>query len=193
MDNVVFVVSSHEQENDMYNNIIPCRPDEMDIEAVHNGTTSYIMCVAGMDYGTTAYSLFFRTNASGGEFFSTYLGTSSATVKNVYPRITSDNSRYTNLSYVYCLWMQDSTRASDRVQKTMFGIITNPFAATPTITYRNFTSSGSYWWNTSVDTGNDTTFQQSDIAYSDSLALPRIVTVTNVYRSTTPNLFLTLS
>lgn len=167
------------------------RADEMDIEAVNNGTTSYLFVVAGLDYGTSGYSLFFRTNTTGAEFTSAYLGTSSATVKNIYPRITSDNARYTNLSYVYCLWTQDSTRASDRVLKSMFAIIQNPFASTPTITYRNFSSIGSYWWQTSVDTGNDTTFQHNDIAFSDSLGNPKVVTVTNVYRGTVTNLFLT--
>lgn len=169
------------------------RADELDVEAVNNGTTSYLFCVAGLNYGTSSYSLFVRTNVTGSEFYSAYLGTSSATVKNIYPRITSDNSRYTNLSYVYFLWTQDSTRATDRVLKSMYALILSPFAASPTITYRNFTSVGSYWWQTPVDTGNDTTFQYNDIAYSDSLANPRIVTVTNVYRGTPMNLFLTYS
>lgn len=169
------------------------RADELDIEAVNSGTVQYIFCVASFTYTTSSYSLFFRMNSTGGEFVSAYLGTSSATVKNYYPRITSDNSRFTNLAYVYLLWSQDSTQAADRLHKTMFAILTTPFAATPPITYRNFTSVGSYWWNGTVSTGNDSTFLYSDIAYADSLGNAKIVTVSSFYRLGLNNLYLSYS
>ena len=169
------------------------RPDELDIEAVNNGTSEYIFGVAGLSYSGTNYSLFFRMTSTGAEFSGLYLGTSSATVKNYYPRITSDNSRFTNLAYVYCLWSQDSTQAADRIHKTKFAIILNPFAAPPTITYRNFTSVGSYWWNGTVATGNDSTFLYSDIAYSDSLGNAKIVTVSSFYRLALNNMYLSYS
>ncbi|MFA7359785.1 MAG: T9SS type A sorting domain-containing protein [Candidatus Kapaibacterium sp.] len=171
------------------------RNDELDIEAVNNGTNQYIFSVAGFNYSGTSYCSYLRINSSAGEFASGNLGTSSATVKNFYPRITSDNARFTNLAYVYAIWTQDSTRASDRHLKTKVALMMSPFAASPiTITYRlGGGSDGAYWWNNGVATSNDTTFMYNDIAIADSLGGSKLVTVTNFYRSGFNNLYMTSS
>lgn len=171
------------------------RNDELDIEAVNNGTNQYIFAVAGFDYSGTRYCSYFRINSVAGEFASGNFGTSSATVKNFYPRITSDNARFTTAAYVYVIWTQDSTQASDRLFKTKLALMTTPFAASPIpITYRlGGGTNGAYWWNTTVATTNDSTFMYNDIAIADSLGNTKIVTVTSPYRSGASNLFLTYS
>ena len=171
------------------------RNDELDIEAVNNGTNQYIFAVAGFDYSGSRYCSYFRINSAGAEFASGNFGTSSATVKNFYPRITSDNARFTSVAYVYVIWTQDSTQASDRLLKTKLALMTTPFVASPIpITYRlGGGTNGAYWWNTSVTTTNDSTFMYNDIAIADSLGSSKIVTVTSPYRSSTNNLFLTYS
>lgn len=170
------------------------RSDELDIEAVNSGSVQYIFGVAGFDYSGTRYISFFRMNSTGLEFSAANLGASTATVKNFYPRITSDNARFTSLAYVYMIWTQDSTRAADRHLKTKVAVILNPFIAPPTITYRlGGGSMGSYWWNNDVATSNDSSFLYNDIAIADSLGNQRLVTVSNFYRNGLTNLYMTSS
>jgi len=171
------------------------RNDELDIEAVNNGTNQYIFSVAGFNYSGTSYCSYLRINSSGAEFASGNLGTTSATVKNFYPRITSDNARFTFATYVYAIWTQDSTRAADRLIKTKVALMTSPFAASPiTITYRlGGGTDGAYWWNINVPTTNDSTFLYNDIAIADSLGGSKLVTVSNFYRAGFTNLFMSYS
>jgi hypothetical protein len=166
------------------------RNDELDIEAINNGTTSYIYIVGGLNFNSIGYSFVSRVNSTGGEFYYTYLYSSAATVHHIYPRIASDASNYTNVAYIYMILTQDSTTGSTSHLKTKFVRITNPYAATPTLTYGvQAGSAGSYWWNYSG--AADTTFLYNDIGYSDSLNADVIITVSNFYRSTVTNLYLT--
>ncbi len=170
---------------------IDYRNDELDIEAINNGTSSYIYIVAGFTASGVNYSTIYRMNSSGGEFFAANFYNSASGNAFIYPRITSDNGKYTSLTYVYIILTQDSTTGSTHHLKTKFSIITNPFASTPTITNRNFTSANSYWWN---QPGlPDTSILYNDIVYSDSAATDWIITVSNFYRANLNNLYLTYS
>ncbi|MCX7832613.1 MAG: T9SS type A sorting domain-containing protein [Ignavibacteria bacterium] len=167
------------------------RNDELDIEAINNGTTSYIYVVAGFTSSSVHYSTIYRMNSSGGEtFFANFY---SAVPGNAFlnPRITSDNGKYTNLTYVYIILTQDSTTGSTHHLKTKFSIITNPYAATPTITNRNFTPQNSYWWQ--LPNAGDTTILFNDIVYSDSASTDWLITVSNFYRAGINNLYFTYS
>ena len=174
---------------------IKFRNDELDIEAMNDGASSWLAISLGFDYGGSAYSWIARIKYDGTSLWSGYFNTSaaSATNKFYYPRIASDNATYTSNSYLMGICTQDSTLTDGTHElRTKYAIITNPFVTTPTITYRNFSASNSYWW-----TGNsgDTTAMWNDIAYADSAGYGRIITVTNFYKYTaaTRNLYMTYS
>lgn len=155
--------------------------DELDVEAINKGDTSYIYAVAGYSLSGVNYSVLFRWNSFGTAFFASSLYSSSAGNGYIYPRITSDNGKYTNLSYVYVICTQDSTTSVGHTLRDKFAIVTNPYAATPVVTYRNNGVGGSYaWFYTNVQ---DTTTQYNDIAFSDSANTDFVVTVANFYKS----------
>jgi len=157
------------------------RNDELDIEAVNKGDTSYVFAVVGYTNAGVHNSVLIRLNSIGSGFFASNLYTAAAGNSFIYPRITSDNGKYTNLSYVYVICTQDTLLASGHTVRDKFAVITNPFAVTPALTYRNNGLSGSYAWSyTEVP---DTTMQYNDIAYSDSANTDFIVTVSNFYRT----------
>lgn len=168
------------------------RADELDIEAIDDGTASYIYIAGAIDYSGTAYSFVNRMKSDGTEFYYSYLYNSATGVKHVYPRITSDNSNYTTATYVYMILTQDSTTGSTHHLKSKFVRIQNPFVTTPTLTYCSQTGGGgAYWWNTSG--AADSTVLYNDIAYSDSLTSDVIITVSNFYRLGFNNLYMTYS
>jgi hypothetical protein len=74
-------------------------------------------------------------------------------------------------------------------------LITNPFAATPTITYRNNnTGIGNYYWYASGM--GDTSVMSNDIGYCDSAGFSRIITATSIYKTggaVSNNIFMTRS
>lgn len=163
--------------------------DELDIEAVNNGTTSYGFVVAGFNYSATDFSFIFRLNNSGSETYFSYLFTTASFVKYSYPRITSDNSNYTSGSYVYFILTQDSIIGTAHHLKTKLGLLTTPFAASPVLTYRNNSgAAGAYWWN--LSNAGDTTKLYNDIVYSDSASSDVLITVSNFYRSGLNGLYL---
>ena len=166
--------------------------DELDVEAVNNGTASYAFMVAGLTYGATDYSFIFRLNSSGTETFFSYLFTTASFVKHNNPRITSDNSNYTSGSYVYFILTQDSIVGTAHYLKTKLGLLTSPFTATPVLTYRNNSgANGAYWWN--LSNAGDTSKLYNDIAYSDSATSDVIITVSNFYKAGLNNLYFSYS
>ncbi len=166
------------------------RADELDIEALNNGTASYVYIVGGLDYSGSAFSFVSRVKSDGTEFYYSYLYSSTSTVKHIYPRITSDNSNYTNAAYVYMILTQDSTTGATHHLKTKLINITSPFIASPTLIYRSQTGSGgAYWWNASGVA--DSTVLYNDIGYSDSINTDVVITVSNFYRLGINNLYLT--
>jgi hypothetical protein len=174
-----------------YSSDVNFRNDELDIEAINNGTASYIYIVAGFTLGTTKYSTLYRVNSTGGDFFFHNFYAPVDGNAFVNPRITTDNGRYTGATYAYIILTQDSTTGASHYLKTKFSIITNPFVATPTVTNRNTLSNGAYWWNYSG--AADSTINYNDIAYSDSASTDIIVTASNFYRAALNNIYLTYS
>ncbi|HEY5123078.1 MAG TPA: T9SS type A sorting domain-containing protein [Ignavibacteria bacterium] len=158
------------------------RNDELDIEAMNDGTNSWLGISAGFDFGGLAYSWIARIKFDGTSLWGGYLNTSavSATNKFYYPRIASDNATFTSNSYLMGICTQDSTLSAGlHFLRTKYAIIMNPFAATPTLTYRNLSVDNSYWW---TGNGGDTTVMWNDIAYADSAGYGRVITVTNFYQ-----------
>lgn len=174
-----------------YGSDVNYRNDELDVEAMNNGTTSYIYVVAGFNLGTTKYSTLYRVNSTGGEFFFHNFYTADALNAYVHPRITSDNGRYTGAAYAYIILTQDSTTGATHHLKTKFSIITSPFVASPTVTNRNTLSSGSYFWN--YTGAADSTVLYNDIVYSDSASTDIIVTASNFYKAALNNIYLAYS
>jgi len=167
--------------------------DELDIEAINNGTTSYIYIVAGFSLSGALYSSIIRYNSTGGEYFYSNMYSSATGNGFFHARITSDNSKYTTATYVYVILSQDTLLSTGLHNlRTKFSLLTSPFVATPVITYRNFnTSSNSFWWN--ITNVADTTIMYNDIAYSDSAGSDRLITATNFYRSGFNNLYMVYS
>ncbi|MCE1164132.1 MAG: T9SS type A sorting domain-containing protein [Bacteroidetes bacterium] len=165
------------------------RADELDIEAIDNGSASYVYIAGGLDYSSTAYSFVARVKSDGTESFYSYLYNTTASVKHTYPRITSDNSNYTSASYIYMVLTQDSLITPTHHLKSKLVRITNPFVATPTLTYGSQNGGGgAFWWNASGVA--DSTILYNDIAYSDSVTTDVLVLVSNFYRLGFNNLYM---
>jgi hypothetical protein len=167
--------------------------DELDIEAINNGTTSYVYIAAGFSLSGVLYSSIIRYNSTGGEYFYINLYSSASGNGFFHARITSDNSKYTTAAYVYIILSQDTLLSTGMHNlRTKFSLITSPFITTPVMTYRNFnTSANSYWWN--ISNVADSTVMYNDIAFSDSAGFDRLVTATNFYRSGFNNLYMVYS
>jgi hypothetical protein len=175
-----------------YGGVVNFRNDELDIEAMNNGTTSYIYITLAYTFGGNEFTSIYRFNSSGGEFFGSGLYNTGPGNKFIYPRITSDNSKYTTASYLYQILTQDTLLAGSlHGKRTKFSLIMNPFAVTPVITYRNFTAPNSYWWN--VGSVADSTLLYNDIAFSDSAGFDRIVTASNFYKLGLNNVYMAYS
>jgi hypothetical protein len=167
------------------------RDDELDIEAINNGTDAYIYITAGVSSSTVTYSIISRFKSDGSSFFYNNLYNAASGVRIVNSRITSDNAKYPG-AYIYNLLIMDSlTATSVHDLKTKFMIITNPFDASPTITYRNFSTVGNYFWYSPAQP--DTAVAFCDIAFSDSAGVPTLISVYSLYKGNTNNLYLIYS
>lgn len=155
------------------------RGDELSCVAVNDGTNSYIYYSAGFDYNSTKYAAIGRLRSDGTMFFSGYPYASSATNKYYFPRITSDNIRFTTATYIYYVMTHDSTNGTTKDIYVKFGRITNPFVTTPT--YGSYTTGAYFGWFYSGRA--DSTVAYSDIAYNDSAGYNRLISVTNFYHA----------
>ncbi len=165
-----------------FNTAVKFRSDELDIEAMNDGTNSWLAISAGLDYSGSAYSFIARIKFDGTSMWNDYLNTSTSTITNnfYYPRIASDNARFTSNAYLMGICTQDSTISGGvHYLRTIYAIIMNPFEVTPTVTFRNFTINNSYFY---IGFGADTTVMWNDIAFADSAGSGRVITVTNFYK-----------
>ena len=156
------------------------RNDELSCVAINDGSGgSYLYYSAGFNYSTNVFATVGRIKSDGTMFFSGYPYSSGPANKYYYPRITSDNIRYSSNTYIYYIMTHDSTAGTLKNIYVEFGKITNPFVASPT--YTSY-SSGPYfgWYYFGVA---DSTIAYSDIAYSDSAGYDRLITVTNFYHA----------
>lgn len=142
--------------------------DELDIEIVHDGTTTWIFGVVGFTDPNTnkKSSYFFRKNAIASGFYGTMLSFPGNTTGMHYynPRITSDNSRYTSNAYVMVLCSMDSIVSGNRYIKQKYMLSTLPFDATPEITYPQPNGSSGFGWNANMGT-NLNSYLYGDIAF----------------------------
>jgi hypothetical protein len=174
------------------------KPNELDIELVYDGTTTWIYGVAGYAdlVANRTYSILFRFNTTTSAFNGYVLNwPGSATTTNLYynPRLTSDNSNYTSATYLYLSCSFDSTAGATHVNRQKYAHITNPFAVTPTIDYaQTSVNNGGFYWNTSGLAAG--TYLWTDIAYfRTSTSGNRIITLYNVPGSANYGLYLAWS
>jgi len=126
--------------------------DEMDIELVYDGTTVWLFGVSGLiDYTNSNRKkcMFWRVPVSvGGGAYATILNFpgNAATGNNYYnPRIVSDNSNYTNLSYVMILCSVDSLNGSSHYLMQKYALSISPFGSSPTLDYTQPSGNRFYW------------------------------------------------
>ncbi len=159
------------------------RNNEIDIEIVSRGDSSFIWGVAGVENGTGISSAFvFRCRADGNDLNVRFLVPQAADKKLRYPRITSDNARYTQGSYVYITYTLDSILTGAKIMKSKFLVCETPFEPNPDLIQKSSVPNGSYWWNsTSVP---DSAFMQSDVCYVNTPGDSDIVVTSTVIRGT---------
>jgi hypothetical protein len=142
--------------------------DELDIEIVHDGTTTWIFGVVGFEDPNSGKksSYFFRKNAMASGFYGTMLSfPGNAPDMHYYnPRITSDNANFTSNSYVMVLCSMDSIVSGNRFIKQKYMLSTAPFDATPVLTYPQPSGSQGFGWNATMGT-NLNSYLYGDIAY----------------------------
>lgn len=158
--------------------------DEMDMEIIENNTgEKYIWMVFG--YRTNASAGAWRvggfvlqTPTFAGNLFGLSWPGADDTKRYYRLRITSDNSWYPSLAYVYMVASFDSATATGRVntQKTLR--CTNPYLTAPTFSYK----ADKFWWYSATD--NYQRDLHSDIAYFRNSSDSIIVSFSNVPDST---------
>ncbi|NOS84659.1 MAG: T9SS type A sorting domain-containing protein [Ignavibacteria bacterium] len=171
--------------------------DEMDIEAVYDGTNTWVYGVAGVtDQGDGRKKiLFMRRNAtSGTDYYWTILNfPGSGAGMNYYnPRITSDNTNYTSNAYVMMICSMDSLAGANHFVKQKYMYSSTPFAATPGLNYIQPNGTGGFYWSTSNIT-NGSVYLNSDIAYykdDGGSGSGRVMTVYNCYGSGFNNIYI---
>jgi len=95
------------------------RNNEIDIEVVTRGDSTFIWGVAGAENGAGLSSVIvFRCREDGNDLNVRFLNTPTTGIKLLYPRITSDNARFTVGSYVYISYTLDSITGSSKTMKS---------------------------------------------------------------------------
>lgn len=158
--------------------------DEMDMEIIENTTgEKYIWIVYGyrIDAGAGRWrtgGLIMQSPTFGGTFYSLSWPGDDDTKRYYRLRITSDNSWYSSLAYVYMVASFDSSSGSARVNTQKTVRCTNPYTTTPAFSYK----ADKFWWYSGSN--NYQRDLHSDIAFfrngSDSI----IVSFSNVPDST---------
>lgn len=171
--------------------------DEMDIEAVYDGTNTWVYGVAGVtDQGDGRKKiLFIRRNAtSGTDYYWTILNfPGSGAGMNYYnPRITSDNTNYTSNAYVMMICSMDSLAGANHFVKQKYMYSSTPFAATPGLNYIQPNGTSGFHWSTSLGT-NGSAYLNGDIAYykdDGGTGNGRVVTAYNCFGSGFNNIYI---
>lgn len=165
---------------------VDARRGEIDIEVIINGpdTIAFVSTAYNFDPGTgiKPFVLLQRFNIGTGTVSSdswNFGGAlSSAAVSTYNPKLTSDNTIYTSLSYVFVTVSHDSLIAEGSKNTLQrFGIFLTPFTSN-TVTYRVANpSAGGFWWSASPVSVNDYLWQ--DICYYNASGTDRLYSVVN--------------
>jgi hypothetical protein len=159
------------------------RNNEIDIEIVNRGDSTFIWGVAGVENGTGISSVIvFKTRADGTDLNVRFIAPQITDKKYRYPRITSDNARYTTGSYIYIAYTLDSVLTGAKIMKSKFLVCENPFAPIPDLIQKSSSPAGAYWWNTA--SVPDSAFMQSDVCYVNTPGDSDIVVTSTVLRGT---------
>jgi hypothetical protein len=149
-------------------------------EALYDGTSGWIYTVGSLIYSGYTYSFVARIKADGTNLYYSYLYASGATLKQYWPRLTSDNLTYTTGTYVCIVNTQDTILgANNHTLSTKLTLITSPYVATPSLTPQNHNGNYGYYWYASAV--SDSTALYSDIAYCDSAGANKLIVVSNFY------------
>ena len=174
------------------------RNGEIDFELMYDGSVVWIYGVAGytdIAAGNLTKSVLFRFNTTTNVFNGYFLTWPGTVTSSLYynPRITSDNTVFTNLSYVMLGCSFDSTYNTNvHFNRQKYAYLTNPFTASPTITYASPGGNGGFWWNSNSVPAN--TYLWTDIAYfKTSGGQNRVFTTYNVPGSINYNIYLAWS
>lgn len=174
------------------------RNGEIDFELMYDGSVVWIYGVAGytdIAAGNQVKSVLYRFNTTTNAFNGYILQWPGTVTSSLYynPRITSDNPNYTGLSYVMLGCSFDSTYNTNiHFNRQKYAYLTNPFAASPTITYSSPGGNGGFWWNSNSLVAN--TYLWTDIGYfKTSGGQNRVFTTYNVPGSNNYNLYLAWS
>lgn len=159
------------------------RNNEIDIEVVTRGDSTFIWGVAGADNGPGLSSVIvFRCREDGNDLNVRFLNTPTTGIKLLYPRITSDNARFTTGSYVYISYTLDSITGSSKTMKSKLLVCETPYQSNPDLIQKSHSPIGAYWWNTS--SAPDSAFMQTDVCYVNTPGDSDIVVTSTVIRGT---------
>ncbi|HMQ98913.1 MAG TPA: T9SS type A sorting domain-containing protein [Ignavibacteria bacterium] len=157
---------------------VDCRAGELDIEPIISGSDTLVYCAVGINYNSHAWSTMIVANigtgAGSGATWS-FGGYLSANVNYYNPKVTSDNTTYSNASYIYMTSSFDS--AGTTRYTTRYLLVTSPFTTSPTYIYRQPNAPNGFWWQSNGLTPN--TYLHQDICYYNTGSVDRIYTVYN--------------
>lgn len=166
-------------------------PNQIDLEVVSNGTTSYLYGVLGLWASDSTKAMYFRVKSDGTSFTNEIFArtkriSNPAGVENIMPRITSDNAMFSQVPYVYITYTLDSLRGSgNKWMKTKVARINNPLEFSPSIKilYPLGSINASYFY-TAINQP-DSAFMQSDICCVGTGDTSFLVTTTVIRGATT--------
>ncbi|MBN8571451.1 MAG: T9SS type A sorting domain-containing protein [Ignavibacteria bacterium] len=158
------------------------RQNELDIEVISKGDSAYIWGTAGANLSSGVSSMMvFKVREDGNLFNVGVLEDATSTFGYRFPRVTSDNARYTTGSYIYFMFTQDSIAGGNRFAQSKLYLVPNPFTPEPDFTRVSNNPNGSYFYFTS-NPGGDSVTMQNDICYVNTPGDSDLVVTTTLVR-----------
>lgn len=156
--------------------------NELDIEAISKGDSTYVWGTAAMTVSPGVRSIMvFKVRQDGAMFDAGILEDATPTFGYSFPRVTSDNARYTTGSYIYFMFSQDSLAGSNKYVKSKFYLLPNPFDAAPDFTEVANNPNRAYYYYTSNAAG-DSVYMQNDVCYVNTPGDTDLVVTTTLVR-----------
>ncbi|CAN5592436.1 hypothetical protein BH10BAC5_BH10BAC5_07230 [soil metagenome] len=140
--------------------------NSLDVEAVSKGDSTYAFLSLSYIISGVYYSTIYRVRQDGLQVNTVIF--SGIANRYINARVTSDNARFTNNTYIYFSFVLDSVVAGARNLRSKLGILKSPFsnAMDMTMGYQS-AALGSYSYAVGGTAPDSATFE-TDIAYLDN-------------------------
>ncbi|MBX7046273.1 MAG: T9SS type A sorting domain-containing protein [Ignavibacteria bacterium] len=157
------------------------RNNELDMEVVARSDSAFIWVTAGADYDTYSSAFAFKFRQDGQSLSIKQLNFPTTNLKYRFPRIASDNAKYSASPYVYIMYSLDSITGSTKFIKSKFLLVDNPYSLVPNFIEKSNAPMGAYTYYTPAVVP-DSAFMQNDICFANMPGDSDVVIQTTLLR-----------